>query len=129
MIVNTDILRAVFDASRNGANGFIRHPLARNLIYTDGVRDVAQLAGAYWLLDVIGTEFVPAYLKLEEPGLGVIKVIVKHDAAKITMDVDDGQPPVYIRRIEYTDFPEGTWTFYMASDDGVSCTLILPTEY
>lgn len=32
-----------------------RHPLCRKLIYTPGVRHLAERAGAYWLLDAIAS--------------------------------------------------------------------------
>lgn len=129
MSATTQEIRAIFDESRNGANEFYRHPLARRFIYTDGVKEVAEKAGAYWLLDIIGTEFVPAYLKATDPGMGIIEMFVTNGKAKIILTTDDDAPPVHTRKIEYTDFPDGKWVFYLASDDGQSCTLILPSEH
>ena len=36
-----------------GSESWYRHPLARSVLYTDGVRHAAEAGGAYWLLDVI----------------------------------------------------------------------------
>jgi hypothetical protein len=36
-----------------GSEEFYRHSLARNILYTEGARYVAQSAGAYWPLDEI----------------------------------------------------------------------------
>ena len=53
-----------YGESRNGANHFVRHPLARNFAYSDGVQECAE-CGLYWLLDILATE-LPAYFKRNE---------------------------------------------------------------
>lgn len=130
-------VQSIYGESRNGANSFFRHPLARNLVYTDGVRDVAEAAGAYWLLDIIGTEVTPILLKSFTDGIesfSIIKVTVKNEKAIIEMTYSDYAPPAWSRKIEYTDFPSGTWTFYLAVDESEKpgcfhTTLILPSEH
>ncbi|WP_367647233.1 DUF6876 family protein [Achromobacter animicus] len=48
------------------------------------------------------------------------------EGSKATITVDDGRgnPPVYLRRIEFTDCPEGEWKFYFTNR-----TIMLPSEY
>ena len=36
-----------------GTETWYRHPLARKVLYTEGVQYVAEQGGAYWLLDII----------------------------------------------------------------------------
>jgi hypothetical protein len=100
------------------------NPMYRWMNYTDGVQYFAQTAGggAYWFLDIIGTE-LRKYTPIE-PFIQV-KLIVKGDRTAV-IEADDGNdcPPFYTRELEFTDCPEGTWRFYLI--DGV---LLLPSEY
>jgi hypothetical protein len=130
-------LKAIFNTTRNGCNGYIRHPLARKLVFTDGVKQVADEAGAWWLLDVLGTEATPALLKaFKEDGatLGIIKLKSADKKCAISMTTEDDEPPIWGRRIAYTTFPEGEWTLFMGVDQvlipGSTVTvLMLPSEY
>lgn len=132
-MATTQEVQAFFDESRNGCNGYIRHPLARRMVYTDGVRDLAELAGCYWLLDVIGTEFVDPYLAAWSAGTagnGVIEIRVADDSAVIVLTGDDNLPPIHTRKIDYTDFPVGNWTLYIGpGDDTTFAVVLLPSEY
>ncbi len=130
-----EIVQAIFNQSRNGCNDYIRHPFARRLIYTDGVQEVCEAAGSYWLLDVIGTEATPKLLAQFDTGaaLGVIVMQVTGSKAVLTMTTADDAPPIWTRRIQHTNFPQGEWTFFLACDSLVDqsrmCTvLILPSE-
>jgi len=87
--------------------------------YTDGVKFLAERAGAYWLLDIIGTE-----LKQFNDDFQIIELEVANNKAVITSKRDTNEPNLWDRNIEFTDFPEGTWKFYLI--DGV---LLLPSEY
>ena len=40
-------------AQFTGTERWYRHGLVRNVTYTDGVRYVADTAGAYWLIDIV----------------------------------------------------------------------------
>lgn len=51
-------LEDIISYPRNGANNFFQHPLKRNFIYTDGVKEYMDKAGAYWLSDALAQEFV-----------------------------------------------------------------------
>lgn len=132
MSATTQEISAIFDESRNGANQFFRHPLNRRFIYSDGVHEVAEKAGAYWLLNILAIEFASVYGKAwvkGECGLGVVYLDVNDsNEATITLSLDDDHPPAYTRHVDYTDFPQGRWTFYInAEEGGLIC--ILPAEY
>jgi hypothetical protein len=123
---------AIFSKSRNGANEFYRHSLARKLVYTDGVQEVAEAAGAYWLLDVIGTEFTPVMLKQFETGYGIATITIEVKDSRATIVMTAGEEELYQRKLEYTSFPAGAWEFLLGVDNdlvGYRTTLILPTEY
>ena len=125
--MNTEAFKSAYNASRNGLNSRIRHPLARTFVYSDGVEECAD-AGCHWLLDIIGTEVVPAYKNLCTGNMGIIFVRVANDAATIKLEMEDDMPAAWSRNIEYTDMPPGEWAFYL-SNEGDHCLLILPTEY
>ncbi len=101
------------------------NPLYKAMHYTDGVQYFANEAGAYWLLDIIGTEFFPKTLGRdpEWDSFLVIEVTVRDSAAVIT--VNDGNDNIFTtKEISYTDCPEGEWKFYLTDN-----VLLLPGEY
>ena len=124
--MDTSTFQSAYAESRNGCNHFIRHPLARNFIYSDGVGQCAD-AGCHWLLDILGTEFTRP-LRESNNGFGIIEVLVGQNYAEINLTLHDDQPPAYTRKVEFTDMPDGRWLFYM-TDEGEHFSLILPSEY
>lgn len=121
--------KAIYGKWRNGTNQWVRHPLSRRLLYSDGVQELAEL-GCYWLLDVIGTEFVDAATKAVAvlDDMGFIEVDVQNSAADIKLLRDTGEVPLYVRHIDFTDMPSGKWMMYFSQDPKGWC-LYLPTEY
>jgi hypothetical protein len=126
----------VYSASRNGTDGYTRHPLARRLIYTSGIAELCEAAQAFWLLDVIGTEATPKLLAAHASGatLGLIKLKVAKSRAVFTMTTADDAPPMWTKRVPYTDFPEGDWALYLACDGlvvpgQIVTVLCLPSEH
>lgn len=106
-----------------GTDQYYFNPLYRELRYTDGVKYLATTCGAYWLLDIIGTEYFPKQKSKEWDQFLVIKLEVEGSTGVIT--VSDGDEKVYLRRfIEFTDFPEGAWSLWM-----IERVLLLPGEY
>lgn len=95
--------------------------------YTDGVRYIAQECGAYWLLDIIGTEFFPKQItgKKGWEFLNIMCVATKVFATtKMTITVDDGNDNVLATKlIDLTDFPVGTVKMWMENN-----VLYLPSE-
>jgi len=118
-----------YSAFRNGTDAFHFIRLYPKLNYSDGVQECAE-AGCYWLLDIIGTEGILAYKAHADTldSMGFITVLVRDEAAEIRLVRDSDEPALWSRHIEYTDLPDGEWTFYMTSEDGVY-KLFLPTEY
>lgn len=91
-----------------------------NMVHTDGVEYFCREASAYWVLDIVATEFLQLLKK--HPFLS-IKVIVAND--KADMIVEDGDCNVIkTKHIEYTDCPEGEYQFFFTDN-----VLMLTSEY
>lgn len=112
-----------------------RHPLYRKLIYTPGVRHLAERAGCYWLLDAVASwlgskEFVAAGRR--DPRVRDIhfwKLAVAADkSAVLTATADAGETPFVRQMIEFTDYPLAAIDMY-CQFDGTHWTLMLPSEY
>jgi hypothetical protein len=103
----------------------------KSIVYTDGVQYFARNAGdhgAYWLLDLIVLDLIPA--NRDEEFL-VIEVSIKDSQAFIR--TQDGNDNYFVtRRIDYTDLVEGDWKFYvengMVGEKEVK-VILLPSEH
>jgi len=103
-----------------GTEYYYRHDLTQKL-YTDGVKYVAEVAGAYWLIDKVATHQILDRFRQEEFQVWKLKV----EGSKAVLTCDDGNGEVfYSEEIEYTDFPApGVKLFY--SND----VIYLPEEH
>lgn len=72
------------------------------------------------LLDIVATEYFP--LLLNEPFL-VITVYVENSKCKIVI-TDGNYIEIKSKNIDFTDLPEGKWTFYLTDN-----VLLLPSEH
>ena len=124
--MNHTEFKRIYGESRNGANGFVRHPLARSVIYSDGVQDVAE-TGIYWALDIFATE-LPKMMRQHDEHMLVITIMVQDSKAHITATGSGDKMLPWSRVIDWTDMPDGDWIFYMSAD-GDTATIILPSEY
>jgi hypothetical protein len=107
-------------ANFTGSENWYRHWLGKSL-YTDGVKYVADQAGAYWLIDEIAINQTVPKVRAEEFQVWTLKV----SGSKGVLICDDGNGNVvFTKRIEHTDFPLPEIKLYYA--DG---TLLLPSEY
>jgi hypothetical protein len=111
-----------------GTEDWHYHPMYKKMLYTDGVKFFIHNAGggAFWLLDIIGTEIFPLHERGEE--FIVITLEVKDHEALISANDGgkDGRKEKDVmtpKHITYTDCPEGTWTLYL--ENSVLC---LPGE-
>ena len=104
-----------------GADIFYRNPLFRGYVYTEGVKYLAEQAGAYWLIDyILSHQLEP---KLKKQPFQVWKMTVQDDSAAVT--VEDGNDNIITSlTIEFTDFPLEEMTLWL-----VEKTLMLPSEY
>ena len=91
------------------------------LRYTDGIRFLAEQAGAYWLIDLVASY----QHKLRNIPFQVWQLTVNNDhTALITMREDTGLPLRVRQEILYTDFPLHSFSWYC--DNGI---IMLKQEY
>ena len=127
--MNTEAFTRAYNESRNGANQFFRHPLARLFLYSDGVKECAD-AGCYWLLDILATELPRAFRSRPQfTDMCIVAVTVKDESAKIVGEFEDDDAKPYRRTVDYTDMPAGEWLFYVSNDGDGHLRCILPKEY
>ena len=98
--------------------------------YTEGIRYLADHAGAYWLLDAIsswqGNPIIKSNFDLSLIQFWKLKVNSDKSAVLICeRDLDD---PVITQRIPFTDFPLLEVTLYLC-DMKSQGVLLLPSEY
>ncbi len=112
-----------------------RHGLKCRVLYTPGIRHLAERAGAYWLIDEIavalGSQAFHA-AATSEPRIGELhfwRLDVDADkAALLTARADDGVPPWFVKNISFTDFSLSHIDVW-AGFDGEHWTLYLPSEH
>lgn len=132
-------LQNVIDNYLGGSEGRTRHPFNRRFIYTEGVKAVADSAGAYWLLDIVATEVAPIALRLwDEVGDGQTFLhVTVYDDQSCGLKLDDGNGMYgtvhWQRALEYTNFPVGKWVFYLFMDGILEAprevlVMLLPSE-
>ena len=92
------------------------------LKYTDGIQTLAELAGAHWLIDLVGS-YQAKYQKKCPFQVWALHVGPDNHAV-VTMREDDDQPHWVFQGIEFTDFPLPRFEFYCI--DGV---MLLKSEY
>ncbi|TXM69661.1 DUF6876 family protein [Methylobacterium sp. WL120] len=104
-----------------GSENWYRHALVQRITYTDGVKYVADEAGAHWLVDIIATNQLEPKVKREE--FQVWKLTVADGKGKVVCE-DGNDNAVFSQDIDFTDFPEPGITMWLT--DGV---ILLPSEY
>lgn len=105
-----------------GTETWFRHPLFCKYHYTEGVKFVAEEAGAYWLLEkILSNQILP---EIKGEGFQLWKLTVdEKKAALLTCDNGNGVI-VYQETIDTTDFPLKKISFYFTDS-----VLLLPSEY
>ncbi len=112
-------------AQFTGSEHLYFNPLYRQLKYTDGIKYFAERVGAYWLLDIIGTEFHPKTTGENPKWDYFLSITIKVKDSKAQIKVTDGNDTTFTTRaISYTDCPEGEWYFYLTDN-----VLMLASEY
>jgi len=108
-------------AGFTGTMGYHYLNFMRNLKFTDGWEYVAKELGAFWLCDIMAS--VQHLPKIKSNGFIVWRIVVKDSKAVVDAHSDceaDGtystDTLLYSQKLNYTDFPEGTFEWYQEGD-------------
>lgn len=97
--------------------------LFRNCFLTDGAKYLAEKAGAFWFMDIVGS----ILSKIKPHGFSVCK-IEKTETGNALFTADDGNENVFYRQwIKSTDAPFNFRVF--AIWDGAQLVIMVPSEY
>ena len=108
-------------ANFTGTENHYRHWLG--ILFTDGVKFLADRAGAYWLIDAIAS-WQPEIPRAERE-FQLWELTVGEDrSATLEVRPDSDQPAIINQRIQYTDFPLRLIKLYV--ENGV---ILLPSEH
>ncbi len=121
-----DLLNAL-TATTHSSEDRYRH-WTKALVYTQGVAEMAEIAGAYWLIDLIASHQHKPKVRAERLQMWTLAVNPQTRKAGVVCshDIEDGEPYGILatQNIPYCDFPLASFKLYLA--DGV---LMLPSEY
>ena len=118
----TDANKIINDLKQfTGTEQWYRNPLFPRFLYTDGIKYLAEKAGAYWLIDYIFS--YQSIVKIKEQEFQVWKIKVENN--KATIRVEDGKDNlIKAFKVEYTDFPFSDFSLWFTEN-----VLLLPSEY
>jgi hypothetical protein len=103
----------------NGTENYYKY--LSGLKLTDGVKYLAEKAGAYWLMDIIAGY----QSKLKDQPFQIWRIHLKEgNTADVSCRPDSDQPAIVTQHIPYTDFPIHEYELYCI--DGV---ILLKGEY
>jgi len=88
---------------------------------TDGVQEFAEIAKAYWFIDLIASY---QFGKTKNKPYQVWTLKVRDSKGVVVMQEDYGTPILIRQEIPYTDFPDGTFEVWI--ENGVA---LLPSEH
>lgn len=119
-----NVIRSVF-LSESGVQLFIPggQGLIRSVLFTDGVKYVADTGGAYWLLDEIALA-QNFEKKLAKEKFQLWKLIVAKDSTALLVCEDGNGRKLLSKKIPFTDFPLDELSFFYTNN-----TILLPSEY
>lgn len=111
-----------------GSERFYRHAIARNFIYTEGIRYMAEQAEAFWLIDYAALQFNKALrsetfvvLKLERSKPG-------HPHINIWIEDGNDNKLSHVKSVA-SDFLLDKFECYICQNDLGGNTMLLKGEY
>ncbi|WP_371380582.1 DUF6876 family protein [Sporomusa aerivorans] len=118
-------IETILDMSNNSTGTENYHkfsPIPGFPVITDGVLALAEAAGYYWLLDIIGS--YQSNGKLDKAfQVWTLNVNTDNNSTAVVRGYND-RTLIVMQKIPYTDFPPGEVKLYLI--DGV---ILLPSEY
>lgn len=103
---------------------------SNRLVFTAGVKHIADVAGAHWLITLIDSHQTPR-VRREEFQLWRL-VVAADNTAVVTMTDGNSDRPIVTQVIPYTDYAkagESECQLYLVSTPGHPSVLMLPCEY
>ena len=107
--------------SSNGSENFYCHKPSL-ILYTDGVKDLAETCNAYWLIDLIISHQCYSKINLERFQVWDLKRVKENEFTILCTDGNYNK--ITSQEIEFSDFPYDLATVWLV--DGC---LMLPNEY
>lgn len=115
-----------------GTQKWFRH-WTKQLLFTEGIRYLAEQASAFWLVDAIASYQIEDKVQKCPAQFWDLEVNQDDKTAVLTMREDSNMPIVVKQEIHYTDFPlehQKLWLFVNKDEEGKDQrVLILPSEY
>jgi len=105
-----------------GTEMWHRDPLMVNMVFTDGVKHVADTRQAYWLIMFIYARYVHMKVFKNEPFI-TIEMTTEEDTAEVVF-TDGNNNILHVEEIDYTDYPDEGVCMWL-----VNGVLMLPSEY
>jgi hypothetical protein len=103
----------------NGTSKYYRS--FTGLLFTDGIKYLADRAGCYWLIDLVGSyQSELAHIPFQ---LWEVEVVEQY-AGVVTMREDLDEPALVRQNFPFTDFPIEKFSFYCVSN-----VMMLKSEY
>ena len=107
--------------SHNGSENFYQYNLSK-LVYTDGIKQLAEGCSSYWLIDLIVSHQCCQKVKSESFQVWDLKRV--KDNAFTILATDGNHNKVTSQEIPFSDFPYDIATLWLV--DGC---MMLPSEY
>ena len=105
----------------NGSENFYRHNILR-IVYTDGVKEMAETCGAYWLIDLVVSHQLSKKVQGELFQVWELKRVLDETFCIVATDGNNKQ--IASQQIPFSDFRYDKATLWLV--DGC---LMLPKEY
>lgn len=105
------------------------------VVYTPGLKYLAEHGEAYWLIDAIVSYFGSVWMELailKDPQIGSLHFwrleVSADNSARLIAQADSTVEPFIVQEIPYTDYPLQHASIW-AGFDGTRWTLYLPSEH
>lgn len=119
----------------NGSENFYRHTLAKRMLFTDGVKELATVFGAWWLVDAIASHMATSASLMAEGFLTWTLHPEGPLGAKLVATDGNDDTSIASQRFPYSDFPREALPFKLFCEKGADVpgkplvhTLMLPEE-
>ena len=109
-----------FGSSNGSENFYVQKPSL--ILYTDGVKSMAESCGAYWLIDLVVSYQGNREINLQRFQVWELKR--EMEDAFLVAATDGNNNQIASQKIPFSDFPYDTVTLWLV--DGC---IMLPTEY